>query len=338
MKQAHRLALFALVLLVGSGCTPRFTISIGSSDSELVAKPVFEDADAVGDVATIDVRGLIADARTPGLLGAGANPVDSLVARLEKAEKDERVRAVILRISSPGGTVTGSDMMYREVRRFSEKTGKPVIASLGEIAASGGYYLALAADVIVAQPTSITGSIGVIIPTVNVSEGLNRIGIVARNVKSGPNKDLADPLSPPRDSQYAVLQGMVGEFYARFRGLVVSRRTALKPELVDELTDGRVITGARAVECGLADREGGLREAFELAKERVGIKAARLVKYVGADANPRTPYAAADGAAPRAEQGRPEINLVQIRLNDLAGPGAVSDLSGVYYLWLAGIE
>jgi len=345
------LARLATVLLAAAAasflgaCTPlSITFTLGARDGRLKESTVIDDSAAwrADKIALIDVQGVLVETppgRALGLIGGGSSPVDEFVARLKRAEEDPRIRAVVLRINSPGGSVTASDTMYRELRRFREATGKPVVASLGEVAASGAYYLALGADEIVAQPTSITASIGVIIPTINVSEGLRRIGVVARSVKSGANKDLANPLEPMRDSQYAVLQSMVDEFYARFRALVVERRTAAPNALdaahLDELTDGRVVTGAQAVRAGLADREGDLRDAFERAKALAGIEHARLIKFYGEyDPPPRTPYAAAgphaipSGAAP---SGATEINLFRIDgLTDLGGPaGAVA-----YYLWL----
>jgi protease-4 len=261
--------------------------------------------------------------------------VDELTARLRKAEEDSTVKAVVLRIDSPGGTVAASDMMYREVRGFAQRTGRPVVACLGEIAASGGYYLALSADRIVAEPTSITGSIGVIIPTVNVSEGLNRIGIRSRSITSRPNKDLANPLEPMREEHYAVLQALVDEYFDRFRGLVVERRgasrgegaRALDMDRLDMLTDGRVMTGTKAAEAGLADQTGGVREAFETAKRLAGVRAAKLVKYHREDADPpRSAYAQSGAGPPRSE-----INFLQLRL-DSGALGVQS--AGAYYLWL----
>lgn len=335
------LLLPACGLLLGA-CTPKISISVGPppEGGPLVAQTVIDEPGAAeGTVAMIDVRGLIADVRMPGLLASSPSPVDQLVARLDAAAKDPGVRAVILRINSPGGTVTGSDIMFREVRRFSEISTKPVVASLGEVAASGGYYLACSADRIVAQPTSITGSIGVIIPTINFSEGLNRIGIRSRDVVSGPNKDLASPFEPIKENQYAVLQGVVDEFYARFKSVVTERRPAFKLDAHPEAVDGRVMTGAHAVSIGLADREGGVREAFALAKEMAGLKSARLVKFAGEDARPRTPYAAIDDLAPSESSGRgQEINLVQLRLDSATVPGLASGASGVYYLWMPGAQ
>ncbi|MCC6676896.1 MAG: signal peptide peptidase SppA [Phycisphaerales bacterium] len=325
-------------LLLG-GCLPTsVTVSLRGGREKLEQVVVLADPGApTAKVAMIDVRGLIADVSTPTLLGEGPNPVDEVVTRLIAAEQDSAVKAVVLRISSPGGTVTASDILYREVEGFRSRTKKPVVVSMGEIAASGGYYLSLAGDRILAEPTTLTGSIGVIIPSINFSEGLNRIGIKSRSIKSGANKDLANPLEPIRESQYAVLQNVVDEFYAKFRGLVVARRPGLKAENLADATDGRIITGARAAELGLVDGLGGVRDAFAAAKELAGVKSGTLVKftYGGAEGMTRSPYA---GAGPGNRpvlvgpgSGETEVNLMQVKVE---GPGgAAMEGAGVYYLW-----
>ncbi|MBM4108471.1 MAG: signal peptide peptidase SppA [Phycisphaerae bacterium] len=316
-----RLLLSMLALL--AACTPTVNVNFGGPERGLREETVLEPHASGAKVALIDVTGLIADASRPSLLGRGENPVDEAAKRLERARTDPAVRAVVLRINSPGGTVTGSATLYDEVRRFRADSGKPVVASMGEVAASGGYYLALAADAIVAQPTTLTGSIGVIIPTINLSEGLGMIGVRSRALTSGPNKDLANPLEPPRERHYAVLQAIVDDFYASFRSRVVERRPAIDAARLDELTDGRVVTGAAAHAAGLVDHLGGVREAFALAKDLAGVSSARLVKYPGAsDKGPRSPYALADASGA-------QVNLVQL---NLAGADALPH-SGVYYLW-----
>jgi protease IV len=310
------------------------TFTLGAKESPLTETIVIDDPGGIANpkIAMIDVRGTIIDAARPGLFGSGANPVDELVSRLRLAEEDSTVKAVILRINSPGGSVTASDTMYREVRRFATVTKKPIIASLGDVAASGGYYLALGCDEIITQPTTITASIGVIIPTINVSDGLKRIGIVARSIKSGANKDLANPLEPMREGQYAILQGMVDEFYARFRGLVVERRPQIASDRLEELTDGRVVTGAEALRMGLADREGDLRDAFTRAKELAGLPAASLIKYHEQYSHPRTAYS--PDASVHAAAGPTEVNLVQLELGDALGAGGTN----AYYLWAPGLR
>lgn len=331
------LASLVLVLpfVTAAGCGPvTVSATFGEDDRPPRETIVGGDRAASTKVVMIDIRGVIADASGEGLgmlFFPPENPVNELVFRLEQAAKDQRVRAVILRINSPGGTVTASDLMYREVRRFRQTTGKPVVASLGEVAASGGYYLALSADEIVTEPTTVTGSIGVIVPTLNVSEGLDRIGIHARNVKSGPNKDMGDPMTPPVERHYEILQTLVDDFYTRFKSLVVERRGTLKPEQVDEVTDGRIMSGTRAVAAGLADREGGVPEALDAAKRLAGIEKARLVKYTTRGPLPRSPYAMGPEAPRGQAVGGTEINLMQLQIG-----GGISGGVGpnIYYLWV----
>lgn len=313
----------ACVLL--AGCQPKVAVNVGFGGGKIKEVAVLDSGES-SKVAVIEVRGLIADFNRPTLLGPGVNVVDRFVAELEMARKDTSVKAVVLRLNSPGGTVTASDTMYRELRRFRDETGKPVVASMSEVAASGAYYLALGADTIYAQPTTITGSIGVIFPTLNFSEGLAKIGVHSRSVTSGPNKDIANPLEPMREGQYAVLQGMVDEYYAAFKGLVVERRK-LSPEVVAQATDGRIVTGRQAKAWGLVDENGGLREAFDEAKRRAGLDGARLVKYVEEGRAVQSPYASAGDAMPKME-----TNIVQINMPELSALGVGA--AGAYYLWM----
>jgi protease-4 len=338
MRATFALWVLGTLMFLLSGCgRPSVTFALGADNGNLCEKTVI-DGRGTAKVAEIDVRGLIVDSPRSGWLGDSSNPVDDLVARLEKASKDPQVRAVLLRINSPGGGVAASETMYREVRRFRETTGKPVVVSMSEVAASGGYYLSLAGDESFAQPTTITGSIGVIMPTFNFSGAMNRWGIMSRSIKSADNKDLANPFEPIRDSQYAVLQGLVDEFYGEFKSVVVARRgnRGLDMSRLPELTDGRVVTGVEAVKAGLVDHEGGLREAFERAKQLAGAQGASLIKYhsetVGA---PRSAYAAAENPSPR-ESGSGDINLLKLDVGEsmLGLPRAGG---GFYYLWAPGL-
>jgi protease-4 len=333
--------LLAALALLTTGCTPlTVSFTLFAKDKKLVESVVDAEPGTAWKVCVIDLQGLIVDAALPGLLGPGPNPVDETVARLEMARADESIKAVVLRINSPGGSVTGSDVLYREIRRFRELSGKPVVVSMAEVAASGGYYIALAADRIYANPTTITGSIGVIVPTINFSDGLARIGIVARSVKSGPNKDIANSLEPVKESHYKVLQGLVDEYYAAFRQHVKDRRPNLDLARFDESTDGRIVSGHEARSRGLVDELGGIREAFAGAKELAGLQAAKMVKYrLEGSPVPRTAYAEAstepviDAPTP-GPRGGSEVNLLRIDAGGLfshAGPSP----SAIYYLWMA---
>lgn len=328
-----RYAFLVTCALLLSGCIPNtVTIGLGSRDTTLRSAAVIVDEDAGRNkVAMIEMQGVIADTPTPTLFGSRASMIDYLVRRLDEAADDPDVKAVVLRVNSPGGTVTGSDIMYREIRRFRERTGKPVVVSMGEVAASGGYYISLAADEIIAEPTSITGSIGVLFGTVNVSDGLSRIGVHARTITSGPNKNMASPVEPPVESHYDILQAMVDEYYDGFRGLVVGHRSDIEPEMIDTLTDGRIVTGAEAASTGLIDGTGGIRDAFSRAKSLAGVENARLIRYHVGRHGPKTAFAHATPDVPLAEAD-PDVSLLNVDVGLPFGDSPVA-----YYLWVPGI-
>ncbi len=314
-----------------SGCLPsRILIDLDPPAGEIESTTVLKDdgASGTGHVALIDVTGVIAHVATPG---AGENAVDSLVARLDQAERSD-ARAVILRINSPGGTVAATESMYRELVRFRERTGIPVVVSMSEVAASGGYYLSLGADHVVAQSTTITGSIGVIMQTVNLSGAMQKLGISARSVTSGPNKAMASPFEPEQEAHYGILQGIVDRFYADFRDRVAQGRN-LSPEELDRLADGRVFTGSQAREEGLVDEVGDLHAAWEAAKRLAGVQRSSLRKYHTAGRSPRSAYARSAGGT---GEGGTTINLLSL---DIGHPSEVVPAgAGFYYLWVPGTE
>ena len=176
-----------------------------------------------GKIAIVEVEGTLINARNGGAgllgfnLGSSENPMSKFVQQMEAAERDSAVKAVVLRINSPGGTVTSSDTMYEIVRRFKEKTGKPVVASTQEVAASGGYYVACAADWIVAQPTSVVGSIGVIFEAVNFKGTADKLGVsVERRQERVPQGHGLAVEGAARTTRRQVMQEMVDEYFARF--------------------------------------------------------------------------------------------------------------------------
>src|SRR5262249_45844199 len=152
-----------------------------------------------------------------------------------------------LRINSPGGGVTASDIMYHDLMRFRHTTGKPVVACMMDVAASGGYYLAMACDLVYAHPTTVTGSIGVIMSLYNASGLCEKLGVSSNPIKSGPNKDIGNPGRPMTEQERAILQGVVNGFYVQFVHVVVEGRH-MPEERVRELADGRVYTGIEAKE------------------------------------------------------------------------------------------
>lgn len=331
MQSIKLLTLFAALLLPGCG-NLTMTIGLSSGGRELQAATVHTEAGAAGHrVAIVDVSGMILNSRRSGILSEGDNPVALFAEQLKKAGDDGDVKAVILRINSPGGAVTATDMMYREVRRFRQQTGKPVVALQMDIAASGGYYLSCAADHVVAYPSTITGSIGVIIQTFTLKPMLDRWGVQMEALTSGRNKAAGSPFGTLTEDHRAILQGLVDDFYARFRDVVKQARPKIPQERFAEVTDGRVFSGDDALQLGLIDQVGDLYDAFEKAKELAKISKADMVLYHRPLSYVATPYAAAPGRA--AGDSRDAIgtqfNLVQLNIDDMPGGGSV----GFYYLW-----
>ncbi len=290
-------------------------------------------------IALISYEGLIALGGQSSLLGAGKNPISDFVEALNKARLDSHVKAVVLYINSPGGTVTASDILYRELKRFKGKSSKPVVVLMGDVAASGGYYLACAGDQIIAHPTTITGSIGVIIQTVNISQGLAKLGITANSITSGPNKNMGSPFEAAQAEHRKLFQEMVDEFYQRFVAVVVENRPALSAENLPAATDGRVVTGIQAAEIGLVDQTGYLIDAFKAAKLKANLKQAKLVTYHRPGEFVATAYSTAyvqtDQNPESNQHNTTGLNLNFLQLNAFNGTNGWTPQPGpmAYYLW-----
>jgi len=194
---------------------------------------------------------------------------DQTVMQLVKFKKDKRIKAIILRIDSPGGGVGASQEIYREVRKTIQS--KKVIASLGGVAASGGYYIASAGDKIVANPGTLTGSIGVIMEFLQVQELAKKIGISLEVLKTGEFKDIGSPHKKLSERDKELIKGLITDIQEQFISAVAHGR-GLSKEKVREIADGRIFSGAMAKELGLVDRLGNFHDAVDLAKEMTGIK------------------------------------------------------------------
>jgi protease-4 len=323
-----RVALIALLTIGLTGCFNGLLVMPTNVSVPLERVTVVdpEHCFTTARVALIDVEGMIMNAKLDGFLSSGENPTSIFRERLDQAARDPRVKAVVLRINSPGGAVTASDIMYRDLCRFREVTGKPVVACMMDVAASGGYYLAMGADHVIAHPTTVTGSIGVIMSLYNVSGLCRLLGINSDPIKSGPNKDIGNPVRPMTDEERAILQGMIDQFYAQFV-CVVAKGRKMPEEKVRLLADGRVYTGKQACELGLVDRVGYLEDAFETALKMAGIKDAALVAYDRCNGYRGSIYAAL-----------PHLPAeMKIKL-DLPGlPGGVSS-AAFLYVWEPGVK
>jgi protease IV len=236
-------------------------------------------------VAVVTVHGPIVSGRGgPQVLPLGRSNAggDTIAAALREAAADDSVSAIVLRVDSPGGSVTGSETIWREVNRVREG-GKPVVASMGAVAASGGYYVSMGADAIVANPGTITGSIGVVTGKLIARELKDRLGVGSDSVRTNPNADAWSINQPFTDEQHAHVEAEADLFYTDFVDRVAKGRK-MTVEAVDAIARGRVWTGADALERGLVDELGGLRTAVKRAKVLAGLEPdadVRLVSYPG---------------------------------------------------------
>lgn len=296
-------ALGLLFLTVGSVVAVLLagTIGGGSGSGPAAQPPTFEEEYVTGEgsdkVAVVPVVGTIGV--ESGALGAPAATSEALRAQLRQAAEDDSVRAVVLEVNSPGGGVVASAEMHREILDFKRESRKPVVVSMGDTAASGGYYIATAADRIVANENTLTGSLGVIISLLDYEEAANDLGLKQEVYKSGALKDLGSPTRAPSEEEKRVFQGLVDEGYEDFVG-VISEGRDLPEDRVRELADGRVYSGQTARELGLVDELGGLDRAAELSAELSDTDAATVVRYtedpglaglLGARLAPREPQA-----------------------------------------------
>jgi protease IV len=247
-----------------------------------------KDNDASDKIAVISVDGIISSQADQ----AGNTLVDVMKAELDKAKKDDRVKAVILKVDSPGGEVMASDEIYRAIRKFEDSSGKPVICSMGSLAASGGYYISSPCRWIEANQLTITGSIGVIMETVNYRGLMDKIGVAPYVFKSGKYKDMLSGMRETNEipaGEHELVQGLIDETFAQFKHVVATGRGAAHKKngdegqpLADDWTnyaDGRVVSGTEALHLGLVDELGDFDAAVDRAEKIADIKNANLVEY-----------------------------------------------------------
>ncbi len=321
------LSVVMLAFTALAGCGPQgFKITPVPADRSLEESVVMDDGGLfLPKIALIEVEGVLIDRERSGLFSEGENPVAFLVEKLDKAAKDKSVKAVVLRINSPGGSVTASDLMHSEVLHFKQKTkGKrPVVAVLSNVAASGGYYVACSADEIVACPTTVTGSIGVIMQMINFAGTMTKIGVKAEAIKSGAMKDAGSPFREMKPEDREMFQGLVDNFYNRFVKVVATGRPKLTEEKVRQIADGRVWSAQQALELGLVDRIASLRETLADVKQKIGVKKMRVVEY-------HRPLGWKPNIHAEAPGGPPQVNLVNVVLP----PDWIQPEPQFMYLWV----
>jgi protease-4 len=276
-------------------------------------------------ILLVDVSGFLSDEGNASFTIGTPPPRVPLLVRfreeLKKAADDAHVKALVLRINTPGGTVTASDIMYRELEMFRRERPIPIVAVLMDVAASGGYYVALAADQIVAHPTSVTGSIGVIMLTLNAEGLMQKIGVSTTAIKSGERKDMGSPFRTLTPEERAIFQGVIDDLHRQFVAKVAERRR-ISAETAGTLADGRIYTASQALARQLVDRVGYMPDAIEIAKRAAGLKEASVIVYHRPREYRATYYA-------KAESDAATIPASIAQLASLGGPGP-----RFLYLWL----
>jgi len=228
-------------------------------------------------VGVITVEGVISASGEQAVFGPVIGGVRATMEQLRDAAEDDAIKAVVLRINSPGGSAAASQELYEEVKRLSD--AKPVVVSMADVAASGGYYIAAPADKIVANGSSVTGSIGVRMEYLLFYELMEKYGVGAGNLTTGPYKDTGSPFRPMREDERKLLQTMIDDMYDQFVTAVADGRGMEKAE-VRKLADGRVYTGEQALEAGLIDELGNFYRAVEIAGELGGIEGEPEIKEI----------------------------------------------------------
>lgn len=229
----------------------------------------------------VEISGFLSGQQRGNALFGESQPslVSEIAEVVHKAEKDRRIKGVILRINSPGGTVTASDTIYHELLAYKQRAKIPMVAQILDLGTSGAYYIAQAADRIVAQPTTVTGSIGVIMVRPSVAGLLGKIGVETAEITSGPHKAMGSPFSPLGDDERALFQSVIDDLYRRFVEAVTAGRPALSRDRILELADGRIYTAEQAKAAGLVDDLGYLDHTITSLRETAGLSSAAVVTY-----------------------------------------------------------
>lgn len=303
----------ALVLLSAlTGCT-LLKVSIIDETQPFTERTI--SGEGRDKVLLLDISGVITSQEGPSPLAARTKPglLTRVREELDRARSDKSVKAVVLRINSPGGSVTASDMLYHEIKKFRQDTGVKVLAHFLDMGTSGAYYTALAADRITAQPTSVTGSIGVIMYRVDATGLMQKIGIQTLEISSGDKKGMGSPFRAMSPEERGLFQNMVNSLQGRFVNIVASERN-LPLDAVKKLADGRVYSSQEAKAAGLIDDVGYLEDAISQAKKLANLDQASVVTYFRPGEYRANLYS---------------MNLININMEELAQPG----MSFMYLWW-----
>ena len=313
-----------ITLMTLPACAPK--IKIFASPATEPLKEFVVEGEGSGKIALIHLRGFLSSQPKQGMLRARPSQVQELVSTLKLAEKDDTVKGVVIAIDSPGGTTTGSDVLYHEIVDFKNRTGKKVVVAMFDVAASGGYYAALPADWIMAHPTTITGSVGVVFIRPKLVGLMDKVGVDIEVSKSGRDKDMGSPFRPTTKEEAALFQAIIDDFAARFHMLVAKHRKLSEADM-ETVKTARVFTANQAKKIGLIDQVGYIQDAFAKARSLSGLpKDSQIVSY-RRDTYPNdNPYNTLDSADPA------KMSLLGLDASFIMPPKA-----GFYYIWPQGL-
>ncbi len=270
--------LLLFILFIGSLAISRAFVTTPTTKGKKPVSETVVEGTGENKIAIISIKGILSSESAEGLFLEKPSIVEMVKQHLEQAASDTNVKAVLLEIDSPGGGITASDIIYNKIMKFKTDTGKKVVVYMQDVAASGGYYVSAASDVIVAHPTTITGSIGVIMPLINVSQLIDRYGIKDNSITSGNMKEIGSPLKEMTLEETAILKGIIEEMHMQFVE-VVSTGRKLDIETVKKIADGRIYTGKQALDNGLVDQLGYLEDAIHVTKNLSGLAEATIIRY-----------------------------------------------------------
>jgi protease-4 len=325
MKRFYFMAVLFSIILIAGCATPRISLFNAVPDP---LKEFTLEGTGSDKVLLISITGLISDSPKKDLISTSPSVVEEIVAQINKAKRDKQIKAVLFKINSAGGTITASDILYHEISVYKEKTGIKIVVSMMDVAASGAYYISLPADVIMAHPTTITGSVGVISLQPKVSGLMNKLGLGVDVKKFGKHKDMGSPFRESSEEEQKLLQKTVNDFGERFIGLVKKHRK-LSEQALTEVSTARVFLADEALSLGLIDKIGYISDALRETKKIAGISEdAKVVVYRRMEF-PEDNYYNIAGT----ELGKLNIPLINIEL-----PEALSLKAGFYYLWPGAIS
>ncbi len=318
MKRYFLLAVFVTVFL--NACSPQIQLDLlGTTE---IKEVVLVPSESKEKILLLDISGIISTVLNPGLFEREGDILSQAFYRLQKASEDKTVKGVIIRLDTPGGEVTASDILYTEIKKFKEKTGVPVVALMMSVAASGGYYIASACDFIVAHPTSITGSIGVISIFPNVDELFAKLGVKIHVIKSGAMKDAGSSFRELTEKEKQIFQNIIDDFYQDFLEVVHgARQDYLSMEELKKIADGRVFTAKQALELKLIDETGYFETALDKILDLAKLKDAQVISYTYYPKSKTNIYATGPKPMPLMERKNLQDLLPSLK-------------SGFYYLWL----